>query len=187
MRKRGWWPSADWTDPEQNARPARCRTRAGRMPALPGRNSAEFAEVGEAIAATPAKLEKIRLLAEYLRSLEPDQLPIAAIYFTGKPFAQSDVRTLQVGWSGHFPGSCRRQPKSATWNFGGSLTATAMPAKPHSKCWKAGPRPSRFPFSNRGRYLKISIERAVRSARRSFSKSDWKESRRREGSTWSRF
>ena len=31
---------------------------------------AAFAEVGEAIAATPAKLEKVRLLAEYLRTLD---------------------------------------------------------------------------------------------------------------------
>jgi DNA ligase-1 len=59
----------------------------------------QFAEVGEAIAATPAKLEKIRLLADYFRALGPDQLPIATIYFTGKAFAQSDLRTLQVGWS----------------------------------------------------------------------------------------
>jgi DNA ligase 1 len=58
-----------------------------------------FAEVGEAIGATPAKLEKVRLLAEYLRSLSAEQLPIATIYFTGKAFPQSDLRTLQVGWS----------------------------------------------------------------------------------------
>jgi DNA ligase-1 len=58
-----------------------------------------FAQVGESIAATPAKLEKVRLLADYLRTLNADQLPIAAIYFTGKAFSQSDLRTLQVGWS----------------------------------------------------------------------------------------
>jgi DNA ligase-1 len=57
-----------------------------------------FAEVGETIAAKPSKLEKVRLLAEYLRTLAPEQLPIAAIYFTGKAFSQSDLRTLQVGW-----------------------------------------------------------------------------------------
>ena len=60
---------------------------------------AAFAEVGEAIAATPAKLEKTRLLADYLRTLDRDQLPIATIYFTGGAFAQSDRRTLQVGGS----------------------------------------------------------------------------------------
>jgi DNA ligase-1 len=58
-----------------------------------------FAEVGEAIAATPAKLEKVRLLAEYLRTLNPVQLAIATIYFTGKPFPQSDLRTVQAGWA----------------------------------------------------------------------------------------
>ena len=59
----------------------------------------DFAKVGEAIAITPAKLEKVRLLAEYLRSLNPDQLPIATTYLTGKAFAQGDLRTLQVGGS----------------------------------------------------------------------------------------
>src|SRR6266513_2717245 len=59
----------------------------------------EFAEVGEAIAAAPAKLEKIRLLASYLGTLTRDQLPIATTYFTGRSFAQSDPRTLQVGGS----------------------------------------------------------------------------------------
>ncbi len=58
-----------------------------------------FASVGEAIAATPAKLEKVRFLAEYFQTLEPAQLAIASIYFTGKPFPQSNLRTLQVGWS----------------------------------------------------------------------------------------
>src|SRR6266404_862629 len=59
----------------------------------------EFAEVGEAIAARPAKLEKIRLLAGYLGTLNRDQLPIATIYFTGRTFAQNDPRALQVGGS----------------------------------------------------------------------------------------
>ncbi len=58
-----------------------------------------FADVGEAIAATPAKLEKISLLSGYLRSLTSEQLPIATTYFTGRAFAQSDPRTLQVGWA----------------------------------------------------------------------------------------
>ena len=60
---------------------------------------ATFANVGEAIGATPAKLEKVRLLADYLRTLDRDRLPIATIYFTGRAFAQSDRRTLQVGGS----------------------------------------------------------------------------------------
>jgi DNA ligase-1 len=58
-----------------------------------------FATIGEAIAATPAKLEKVRLLSEYLRGLNPEQLAIATTYFTGKPFPQNDLRTIQAGWA----------------------------------------------------------------------------------------
>src|SRR6184192_2078876 len=58
-----------------------------------------FANVGEAIAATSSKLDKIRLLADYLRNLTSDELPVATLYFTGRVFAQSDLRTLQVGWA----------------------------------------------------------------------------------------
>src|SRR5215472_16078412 len=59
----------------------------------------DFANVGEAIGATAAKLEKIRLLSDYLRGLTSEQLPIATTYFTGRAFAQSDPRVLQVGWA----------------------------------------------------------------------------------------
>jgi DNA ligase-1 len=59
----------------------------------------DFANVGEAIGATPAKLEKIQLLSDYLRRLTSHQLPIAATYFTGRAFAQSDPRLLHVGWA----------------------------------------------------------------------------------------
>jgi DNA ligase 1 len=59
----------------------------------------QFANVGESIAATTAKLEKVRLLAEYLRTLNSAQLPIVTTYLTGRAFAQSDLRTLQVGWA----------------------------------------------------------------------------------------
>src|SRR5437868_10608610 len=52
----------------------------------------DFANVGGAIAATAAKLEKIRLLSDYLRGLTSEQLPIATSYFTGRAFAQSDPR-----------------------------------------------------------------------------------------------
>ncbi|MGC2353691.1 MAG: ATP-dependent DNA ligase [Candidatus Udaeobacter sp.] len=58
-----------------------------------------LANIAETIAATPAKLEKIRLLADYLGGLSSEQLPIATLYFTGRAFAQSDLRTLQIGWA----------------------------------------------------------------------------------------
>ena len=59
----------------------------------------QFANVGESIAATPAKLEKVRLLADYLGTLGVTELPLSTTYFTGRAFAQSDLRTLQIGWS----------------------------------------------------------------------------------------
>jgi DNA ligase-1 len=58
-----------------------------------------FANVGQAIAATPAKLEKVRLLAEYFSTLDDERLAIATVYFTGHAFPQTDLRTLQVGGS----------------------------------------------------------------------------------------
>ena len=80
--------------------------RAAEIPAANAKVSDEvdseflsFAKVGQAIAATPAKLQKTKLLADYLRSLPNEQLPIATTYLTGKAFAQSDPRTLQVGWA----------------------------------------------------------------------------------------
>jgi DNA ligase-1 len=80
-------------------------SRADRKPLAPGTAVATtsefltFANVGETIGATPAKLEKIRLLADYLRTLNNEQLPVVTTYLTGRAFAQSDLRTLQVGWS----------------------------------------------------------------------------------------
>jgi DNA ligase-1 len=59
----------------------------------------KFANVGERIGTTPAKLEKVRLLSEYLAILDEKRLSIAAVYFTGHAFPQNDLRTLQVGGS----------------------------------------------------------------------------------------
>jgi DNA ligase-1 len=79
----------------------RCPDGAARRPyhSPPQSEFLAFANIGEAIAATPAKLEKIRLLADYLHGLTSEQLPIATLYFTARAFAQSDLRTLQVGWA----------------------------------------------------------------------------------------
>src|SRR5262244_2754880 len=58
-----------------------------------------FAETAEAIAATTSKLKKIGFLAEYFRTLPEDDLRAASVFFTGRPFALTDARTLNVGWS----------------------------------------------------------------------------------------
>ncbi|HEY3900949.1 MAG TPA: ATP-dependent DNA ligase [Chthoniobacter sp.] len=58
-----------------------------------------FAAIGEQISKTTSKLQKIAVLSDYLRSLNPTVLPTAARFLTGRAFAQSDNRTLQVGWA----------------------------------------------------------------------------------------
>jgi DNA ligase-1 len=58
-----------------------------------------FVEVCEAISQVTGKLQKIDILSDYLRSLEPDGLKAASIYLTGHAFSQADARVLQVGWA----------------------------------------------------------------------------------------
>src|SRR5205823_1018554 len=58
----------------------------------------DFARVGSAIGATQATLEKTRILADYLRSLDDDDLKRAAIFMTGRAFGPSQRRTLGLGW-----------------------------------------------------------------------------------------
>ncbi len=56
-----------------------------------------FAQCAERIAATSSKLEKVRLLAEYLQSLDETRVGVAARFFTGLVFPTWDMRVLSVG------------------------------------------------------------------------------------------
>ena len=58
-----------------------------------------FAETCAAIVGTSSKLEKIRLLADYLRRLEPPALSRVATWFTGAPFPSTQNKVLQLGWA----------------------------------------------------------------------------------------
>ena len=58
-----------------------------------------WSELADRLAATSRTSEKTALLAEYLRSLAPDELPIAAVFMTGRPFAEGDPRAIGLGWS----------------------------------------------------------------------------------------
>jgi DNA ligase-1 len=57
-----------------------------------------FGTACAAIAATASKLEKIALVAAYLRELDDADLAPATRYFTGNPFPQAHERSLAVGW-----------------------------------------------------------------------------------------
>ncbi len=59
----------------------------------------EFAHAGAAVGATPATLEKTRILAAYLRTLSDEDLRRAAVYMSGRAFPPSQRRTLGLGWS----------------------------------------------------------------------------------------
>ena len=58
-----------------------------------------WSDLAERVAATTRTSEKTALLAEYLRSLTPDELPIAAVFLTGRPFPEADQRNTGLGWS----------------------------------------------------------------------------------------
>jgi DNA ligase-1 len=58
-----------------------------------------FAECADAIAATPSKLEKVRILGEYLASLDVDRLAVATRFLAGRTFPAWDGRVLMVGFA----------------------------------------------------------------------------------------
>ena len=58
-----------------------------------------WSEVAERLGATTRTSEKTAILADYLRALAPDELPIAAVFLTGRPFAEADQRAAGLGWS----------------------------------------------------------------------------------------
>src|SRR5437667_6345771 len=58
-----------------------------------------LARTAEAIRATSSKLEKTRLLGEYLAELDQASLALAAIFFTARPFADRDQRKLNLGYA----------------------------------------------------------------------------------------
>jgi DNA ligase-1 len=58
-----------------------------------------WSEVAGAVAATTKTSEKTALLAEYLRDLPADDLPLACTFFSGRAFPENDPRTTGLGWS----------------------------------------------------------------------------------------
>jgi DNA ligase-1 len=73
-------------------------TASNRPDALHGSVSLiAFALTAQAVGSVPGRNEKIALMAAYLRTLPDGDLPAAARFFTGNPFAQREERTLAVG------------------------------------------------------------------------------------------
>ncbi|MGH9502548.1 MAG: ATP-dependent DNA ligase [Terriglobales bacterium] len=57
----------------------------------------KLAEACERIAGTPRKLEKIAIVADYLKARTPREASVSAIFLSGRPFPVWDETTLQVG------------------------------------------------------------------------------------------
>jgi DNA ligase-1 len=100
----------------------------------------DFARTCEAIAATPKKLEKIALVAAYLRSVPLDEAAIAAIFLSGRPFPAYEEATLQVGgallWRviGEISGKSGHELTEIYRKHGdaGAVAADALPERPES-------------------------------------------------------
>ena len=57
----------------------------------------KLAEACERIAGTTKKLEKIAIVADYLKALAPEEASLAAVFLSGRPFPVWEETTLQVG------------------------------------------------------------------------------------------
>jgi DNA ligase-1 len=99
-----------------------------------------FAQTCEAIAATTKKLAKIALVAAYLQSLLSDGAAIAALFFSGRPFAAYKETTLRVGgallWRvvSELSGKSEQELTASYRRHGdaGSVAAEVLPAKAES-------------------------------------------------------
>jgi DNA ligase-1 len=58
-----------------------------------------WSELAERVAATTRTSEKTSLLAEYFAGLTPEELPIAAVFLTGRPYPEADQRASGLGWA----------------------------------------------------------------------------------------
>jgi DNA ligase-1 len=58
-----------------------------------------WSEVAEQVAATTRTSEKTRILAAYLQTLTPAELPIATVFLAGRAFPERDPRTVGLGWA----------------------------------------------------------------------------------------
>jgi DNA ligase-1 len=58
-----------------------------------------WSELAERVAATTRTSEKTGLLADYLGTLDPEELPLAVVFLTGRAFAEADQRATGIGWA----------------------------------------------------------------------------------------
>src|SRR3990172_11212235 len=60
---------------------------------------AALADLTRRLEATTKRLEKRRLLAEFLRSLRREEVPPAVLLIVGRVFPEAESKSLNVGWA----------------------------------------------------------------------------------------
>ena len=101
----------------------------------------QFAKTCEAIAATTKKLVKTALVADYLKSLAPDEVAVACVFLSGRPFPVWEESTLQVGgrslWQliAELARKEEQELTSAYRQYGdlGAVAAAVLPNRPDSQ------------------------------------------------------
>src|SRR2546428_9853724 len=96
---------------------------------------AEFAALGRRLEATPGRLEKRRLVADFLAAVEPGEVGLAVAFLTARPFPTSDPRVLGV----------RGLPRGVPEGGGPPLALGDVGAAFAPVAEAAGPRPRRRP------------------------------------------
>ncbi len=98
----------------------------------------KLAEAGERIAATTKKLEKIAIVAEYLKARTPEEASVSAVFLSGRSFPAWEEATLQVGgrvlWRivAELSGKSEAELTAAYRRSGdlGAVAADVLPARP---------------------------------------------------------
>ena len=60
----------------------------------------KLAEALDSISSTRKRTEKVAIATEFLRKVDIDEISKAALFLSGKVFAESDQRTLNISWKG---------------------------------------------------------------------------------------
>ena len=94
-----------------------------------------FAQLCERLAATAARSERAKLVADYLRGLTPEAIEVATRLLLGRAFAETQGRRLSLGgaavWSAlHAAGAVTSELQWAGAEDFGALVAAAMPHAP---------------------------------------------------------
>jgi len=98
----------------------------------------QFAQTCEAIAATTKKLQKITIVADYLKSRPIGEAAVSAVFLSGRPFPAWEETTLQIGgrslWQivAESSGKSDAEIASAYRRHGdlGAVAADVLPQKP---------------------------------------------------------